>query len=214
MSLRRAVFAAAGAAAAGALLISGGATYAAWSDSAESESTTITAGDLKAEISQSVPTDVPVGTNPSIYPSSGSKGIIPGVQAQRWAYTITNTEESAVPATGTLDITGSPSNADDYAAMRPYLRASTTIDGTKNDIPTSAFTSGGFSHSVVLGKKLRPGDSVKITLDLSMPATVTDSASKKVDVAMELINRRSANLDVQSIFTMKNSVRLKQADPR
>jgi alternate signal-mediated exported protein len=214
MSLRRAVLSAAAAAAAGVLLIGGGATYAAWSDSTESESTTITAGDLKADISQVGPSDVTYGSNPSIYPSKDSKGIIPGVQSQQWTYTVTNTKESAVPATGTLEITGSPSNADDYTAMRPYLRASTTIDGTKKDIPTSAFTSGGFSHSVDLGKTLKPSDSVKITLDLSMPATVTDGTGKKIDVAVELINRRSANLDVQSIFTMKNLVRLKQADAR
>ncbi|WP_423058394.1 SipW-dependent-type signal peptide-containing protein [Brevibacterium linens] len=212
MSLRRAVFAAAAAAAAGALLIGGGATYAAWSDSAESETTKVTAGTLEADITQSGPTDVSIGTNPSIYPTSGSKGIIPGVQSQRWTYTVTNSNESATSATGTLDITGSPSNADDYAAMRPYLRASTSIDGTKKDISTSSFTSTGFSHSVDLGKILKPNGSVKVTLELSMPATATNSAGKKVDVAVELLNRRSANLQVQSVFTMKNSVQLKQSD--
>ena len=62
-----------------------------------------------------------------------------------------------------------------------------------------------------LGKTLKPGDSLDIILDLSMPATATNSAGKKVDVAVELLNRRSANLDVQSIFTMKNSAQLKQA---
>ncbi|UZD62180.1 SipW-dependent-type signal peptide-containing protein [Brevibacterium sp. JSBI002] len=211
MSLRRAVFAAAAAAAAGALLIGGGATYAAWSDSAESETAKISAGSLEADISQSGPSDVSYGTNPSIYPSSGSKGIIPGVQAQRWTYTITNSTKSATAAVGTVDIVGSPSNDDDYAAMRSYLRASATIDGTKKVIPSSAFGSSGFSHKIDLGKTLKPGGTATFTLDLSMPATSTNSAGKKVDVAVELLNRRSASLDVQSIFTMRNSLQLKQA---
>ncbi|WP_167854340.1 SipW-dependent-type signal peptide-containing protein [Brevibacterium sp. S111] len=211
MSLRRAVFAAAVSAAAGALLIGGGVTYAAWSDSAESESTTVQAGTLTATIAQKGPTNESTGSNPSIVVTSGSNGIIPGAQAQRWTYTVTNSANSATAATGTLDIAGTPSSTDDYAVMRPYLRASTTINGTKKNIPDSAFSSSGFSYSVDLGKTLKPGDSLDIILDLSMPATATNSAGKKVDVAVELLNRRSANLDVQSIFTMKNSAQLKQA---
>ena len=202
MSLRRAVFAGAAAAAAGALLIGGGATYAAWSDSAESESSTVTAGTLTAGIVQNGPTNVS---------TTGSKGLIPGVQAQRWTYTVTNSAKSATAAVGTVDIVGSPSNDNDYAAMRPYLRASTTVDGTKKDIPNSAFTSSGFSHKIDLGKTLKPGDAATVPLDLSIPATATNSAGKKVDLAVELLNRRSANLDVQSIFTMRNSLQLKQA---
>jgi alternate signal-mediated exported protein len=211
MSLRRAVFAAAAAAAAGALLIGGGATYAAWSDSAESESSTVTAGTLTAGIAQSGPANVSTGSNPNIVVPTGSKGIIPGVQAQRWTYTVTNSTKSATSAVGTVEVVGLPSNADDYAAMRSYLRASATVDGTKKDIPSSAFTSSGFSHKIDLGKTLKPGGTATLTLDLSMPATATNSAGKKVDVAVELLNRRSASLDVQSIFTMKNSLQLKQA---
>ena len=211
MSFRRAVFAAAAAAAAGALLIGGGATYAAWSDSAESESSTVTAGTLTAGIAQNGPTNVSTGSNPNIIVPTGSKGLIPGVQAQRWTYTVTNSAKSATAAVGALDIVGSPSNADDYAAMRTYLRASATIDGTKKDIPNSAFSSSGFSHKIDLGKTLKPGDAATVTLDLSIPATATNSAGKKVDLAVELLNRRSANLDVQSIFTMRNSLQLKQA---
>ena len=90
MSLRRAVFAAAAAAAAGALLIGGGATYAAWSDSTESETTKVRAGTLEAEIAQSGPTSASTGSNPNIVVPAGSKGIIPGVQAQRWTYTVSN----------------------------------------------------------------------------------------------------------------------------
>lgn len=211
MSLRRAVFAAAAAAAAGAMLIGGGATYAAWSDSAESESSTITAGTLTASIAQNGPTSVSTGSKPNIVVPAGSKGIIPGVQAQRWTYTVTNSTKSATAAVGTLDIAGTPSSADDYAAVRSYLRASASIDGTKTDIPSSAFTSSGFSHKVDLGKTLKPGGTATVTLDLSMPASATNSAGKTVDVAVELLNRRSASLDVQSIFTMRNSLQLKQA---
>ncbi|MGO2863618.1 MAG: SipW-dependent-type signal peptide-containing protein, partial [Brevibacterium sp.] len=58
MSARRAVFAAAAAAVAGALLLGGNVTYAAWSDSANSETTTITAGTLEAEIKLTGPSSV------------------------------------------------------------------------------------------------------------------------------------------------------------
>lgn len=211
MSLRRAVFAAAAAAAAGVLLIGGGATYAAWSDSAESESSTITAGTLTASIKLEGQSNLKTGTNPSIVPTSGSKGIIPGVQAQRWTYTVTNSAKSAAAATVVLEISGAPANSDAYAAMRPYLRASTTVEGTKKDVPNSAFGSTGFSHSVDVGKTLSPNSSVTIMLDLSIPATVTDSSGNKVDVARELLNRRSATLDFQPVFTMKNSALLRQA---
>lgn len=211
MSFRRAVFAAAAAAAAGALLIGGGATYAAWSASTESETTKVRAGTLEAEIAQSGPTSVSTGSNPNIVVPAGSKGIIPGVQAQRWTYTVSNSTESATAAVGTLDIAGTPSSADDYAAVRTYLRASATVNGTKKDIPSSAFTTSGFTHKVDLGKTLKPGGTATVTLNLSMPATATNSAGKKVDVAVELLNRRSASLDVQSIFTMRNSLQLKQA---
>src|SRR5699024_10652272 len=109
MSLRRAVFAAAAAAAAGALLIGGGATYAEWSDSAESESSTVTAGTLTAGIAQSGPANVSTGSNPNIVVPTGSKGIIPGVQAQRWTYTVTNSTKSATSAVGTVEVVGLPS---------------------------------------------------------------------------------------------------------
>lgn len=213
MSLRRAVLSAAAAAAAGALLIGGGATYAAWSDSTESESTTITAGDLKAEISQVGPSDVTYGSNPSIYPSKDSQGIIPGVQAQRWSYTVTNLADSATSATSSLEIKGSIAKdaASDYAAIRPYLRATTKV-GSQNamTIPSNKFGDSGFTHSVDLNTTLAPGESVKVELTLSMPATVT-SQGQTVDVARELISRRSANTNVKSVFTMTNSARLVQA---
>lgn len=215
MSLRRAVFAAAAAAAAGVLLIGGGATYAAWSDSTESESTTITAGDLKAEISQVGPSDVTYGSNPSIYPSKDSQGIIPGVQAQRWSYTVTNLADSATSATSSLEIKGSIAKdaASDYAAIRPYLRAATKV-GNKNEtaIPNEKFDVSGFTHSVDLDTTLAPGESVKVQLTVSMPATVT-SQGQTVDVAREVISRRSTNTSVQSVFTMTNSAHLVQAKP-
>lgn len=211
MSVRRAVFAASAAAAAGALLIGSGATYAAWSDSAESETTKIKAGSLTAAIDQQGPTNVKTGDNPSIVVSPGSNGIVPGVQAQRWTYTVTNSAESATAAAGTLDLAGTASNVDDYTAIRPYLRASATVDGTKKNIPNSAFTAAGFTHSVDLSKKLAPGDSATVTVDLSMPATAANSSGKKVNVASELLNRRSPGSGIQPVFTMKNSAQLTQA---
>ena len=211
MSLRRAVLAAAAAAAAGALLIGGGATYAAWSDSTQPESTKITAGDLTAGITQKGPSDFKIGEDPSIVVAPGSRGIIPGAQAQRWTYTVVNSTKSATAATGAIDIAGTPSDVDDYEAVRHYLRASATIDGTTKDVPITAFGKSGFSHSVDLGKKLSPGESATVTLDLSIPATAADPAGKTVDGAAELLNRRSANLQTQNVFEMENSFRLKQA---
>lgn len=212
MSARRAVFAAAAAATAGALLLGGNATYAAWSDSAKSEKTTITAGTLAAEITQSDPASVAMGEGASagIFPGDNSKGIIPGAQGQRWTYTVTNSSKSAVTANVALKINGSVSNVTDYAAIRPYLKATTKVGATTTEIPSSAFTASGFQHTVKLGDKLAPGKKATIELTLSMPATVTNSQGQKVDVAVELIKHRSATTDAQKIFTMENSASLSQ----
>lgn len=211
MPVRRAILVAVAAATAGALLLGGNATYAAWSDSDSSERTTITAGDLRAEIAQTGPSAVKTGTSPGIYPTNGSRGIIPGIQAQRWTYTVTNSSDSDVAAGGTLEIKGSISSAADYAAILPYLRASATVAGNARTIPNSAFTSTGFSHTIALGEPLKPGKTVNVELTISMPATITNSQGKTVDVAVELLKYRSANTSTHQVFTMKNSAKLKQA---
>lgn len=211
MSARRAVLTAVVAATAGALLLGGNATYAAWSDSQRSGQSTITAGDLKVDISQTGPTAVDDGTNTSIYPVTGSRGIIPGEQSQRWTYTVTNSSASAVSADGTLEIAGAVSDPIDYTAVRPYLRASTTIGNTTTDIPNSAFTADGFQYEVDLDTKLQPSKSVTIDLTISMPATITNSQGQNVDVAVELLKHRSANTSTHGIFTMENSANLTQA---
>lgn len=212
MSSRRAVLAAVAAAAASALLLGGNATYAAWSDSKSSQKTTITAGTLKAEIDQAGPTPVTMGEGAStgIYPTKGSKGIIPGVQGQRWTYTVTNSSKSAVAANGVLKINGSVSNAADYTAVRPYLKATAKSGDKTTELPSSAFTAAGLQHTVKLSDKLAPGKKATIELTISMPATVTNSQGQKVDVAVELLKHRSANTDAQKIFTMENSVSLAQ----
>lgn len=211
MSARRAVLTAVVAATAGALLLGGNATYAAWSDSQRSGQSTITAGDLKANnITQIGPTAVKTGTSAGIYPATGSEGIIPGIQAQRWTYTVTNSPDSAVSADGTLEIAGAVSDSTDYTAIRPYLRASTTIGNTTTDIPNSAFTADGFHYEVDLDTTLQPGESVTVDLTISMPASIEISQGENVDVAVELLKHRSANTSAHGIFTMKTSAQLTQ----
>ena len=64
---------------------------------------------------------------------------------------------------------------------------------------------------IALGEPLEPGKTVNVELTVSMPATITNSQGKTVDVAVELLKYRSANTSTHQVFTMKNSAKLKQA---
>lgn len=211
MTSRSAVLTAVAAIAASVVLLGGGVTYAAWSDSASSDTTIVTAGDLTAEITQSGPTSVQRGSTNGVYPSGNSQGIIPGLQAQRWTYTVTNSSDSTVDAEATLRLRGGVRSADDYAAARGYLRGEVTVEGRSSPVPSSSFGSGGLTHDVDLGTRLAPGQSIPVTLTVSMPATVADSQGRTVDVAVALQNRRSASTSAHPLFTMTNTLLLEQS---
>lgn len=211
MTSRSAVLTAVAAAGVAVVLLGGTATYAAWSETVSSDTTSITAGELTAEIAQSGPTSVQTGTTSGVYRSGNSQGIIPGMQAQRWTYTVSNSTDSAVDAEATLRLRGGVRNADDYAAARGYLRGEVSVEGRVSTVPPSSFGSGGLSHDVDLGTQLAPGESVSVTLTVSMPATVTDSQGRTVDVAVTLQNRRSASASSHPLFTMTNTLLLEQA---
>ena len=53
-----------------------------------------------------VVTSVQTGTTSGVYRSGNSQGIIPGMQAQRWTYTVSNSTDSAVDAEATLRLRG------------------------------------------------------------------------------------------------------------
>lgn len=211
MTARISLVAATAAAGLVAVLVGGSATYAAWTATAEGGTATIIAGDLQAEITQSGPTTVRTGSSAGVYPVADSQGIIPGVQAQQWTYSLANVHESATGADATLRLRGDVRDVSDYTAIRPYLRGTVEVEGRELGLPESAFGPAGLDHDVDLGVSLAPGESVSVVLTLSMPASVTDPNGRTIDVAVATQNHRSASTAHQPIFTMTNSVLLHQA---
>lgn len=212
MSFRLSLVVALAAAVLAVLLLGGTATRAAWTDSTGSESTTLTAGNLTAEITQSGPTSVPLGEARGIYPQQGSEGLIPGVQGQQWNYVLSNAPSSAVAADAALRLQGTPQNADEYEALRPFLQASVEVEGQPDPItvPAESFANTGFTYDVDLGARLEPGEDLQVTVTFSVPASVDGSPN----LGATLNNMRSTSTTAQPIFTMANAVYLRQAsDP-
>lgn len=215
MSTRKGLTLAGVAVVAATLLLGGASTYASWTDTASSEATTITAGGLTAVIGQDGPDLVEIGeSGPGVYPEGGSEGLIPGVQGQQWSYTLGNDAGSDVVADAVLLLRGSPYEANEYAALHPYLRATVQVEGQDPiDVPTESFTATGFAFDLDLGTRLQPGETVGATLTVYMPATI-ETADGTTDVGFALRDLRSADTAAHPVLTMENSVYLRQAgDP-
>lgn len=217
MSTRKGLAVAGVAAVAAALLLGGASTYTSWTDTTSSETTKITAGDLTAQIEQEGPASVKIepGPGPGVYPQAGSQGLIPGFQGQQWSYTLANSSNSAVAADAVLLLRGSPDDANEYAAFRPYLRATVQVEGQDPiSVPVESFVEDGFAFDLDVGTRLQPGETVRATLKVYMPATVDSADGSTTDVGFALRDLRSAGTDAHPVFTMENSVYLRQAgDP-
>lgn len=212
MSTRLSVLAVVAAVVLAALLLGGTATRAAWTDSMESEITTLTAGSLSGQISQRGPTSVSLGEVPGVYPQEGSQGLIPGVQSQQWSYVLSNDPSSDVAADATLRLQGTPLNASDYEDLRPFLRATLEIEGQPDPIsvPADSFGSTGFSFDVDLDARLEPGDELQVAVTLFVPASIEGYPN----LAVTLNGLRSTSTAAYPIFTMTNAVYLRQVgDP-
>lgn len=217
MPLSKALLTAGAAAALAALLLGGTATYASWSDSTDSgTTTTIAAGELTAEITQTGPKSVQYGTEATgIYPTAGSEGIIPGIQDQRWTYTLTNTSDSSVAAEATLRLRGEPVTHAGYSNFLGSLHGVVIVDSHEIDIPASAFTEVGLSYDVDLGIRLNPGESSTVEFSLRVPQ-IGWSRSWGItrDLAEGLQNTRSQSVAALPFFAMTNRVFLEQAGTR
>lgn len=198
------------AAAAVVTLIGGPATQASWTDTANSGTTRIQAGTLTGTIGQSGPASFPVGTGSNVHVAQPqtAAGIIPGVQGQSWTYTLTNSPASDAPATAALRLKSS-SVTGDYAALRPYLRATVAIDGAEpTAVPAAAFTPAGLAHTVALPGTLRPGQNRTVSLRVLVP--MTDADGTDIPQALRATRSMSAGTPATA-FTMTNTLELAQA---
>lgn len=214
MSTRKGLTIAGVAVVAAALLLGGASTYASWTDTTSSETTAITAGTLSAGLTQEGPTAVEIDGDPGpgVYPEDESQGMIPGAQGQQWSYTLENDASSDVVADAVLLLRGWPSDANEYGAFRPYLRATIQVDGQEPiEVPTESFTESGFAFDLDLGTRLQPGETVGATLTIYMPATVDSPDGGTTNVGFALRDLRSADTAGHPVLTMENSVYLHQA---
>lgn len=198
------------AAVAAVTLIGGPSTQAHWTGTAGSGTTRIQAGTLTGSINQAGPTTFSVGTGSNVYVTQPqtAAGIIPGVQGQSWTYTLTNSSASATPAAAALQLKSS-SVTGDYAALRPYLQATVTVDGAGTTaVPAAAFTAAGLTHTVDLPGTLRPGQSRTVTLRILVP--MTDTAGTDIPQALRATRSTSASAPA-AVFTMTNALALTQA---
>ena len=85
------------------------------------------------------------------------------------------------------------------------------MEGRVSTVPPSSFGSEDSVTTSTWALSRRPVKSVSVTLTVSMPATVTDSQGRTVDVAVTLQNRRSASASSHPLFTMTNTLLLEQA---
>ena len=120
---------------------------------------------------------------------------------------ITVSIDTDAPATAALRLKSS-SVTGDYAALRPYLRATVAIDGgAPTAVPAAAFTPGGLAHTVALPGTLRPGQNRTVSLRVFVP--MTDAAGTDIPQILRATRSTSAATPATA-FTMTNTLELVQ----
>ena len=168
----------------GALLIGGTGTFAFWRDAATTAGPgTIKLGTLTAGVTGPVITTVPIATIPSYGKvPTGAVGAIPGVQAQRLTYTVTNTGSTRAPARMAVRVlapVGSGATAA-WNAVRATTGFSATVSingGTATTIPAASITATGIDYSVANAGVIQPAASATVAVTISLGTLVPGIAT-------------------------------------
>jgi len=167
---------AAGALLVGMLVINAPGTYALWNDTQAGTAVTIKTGNLSATISAPVVGTAPQAAAPAgVVVRAGSKGMVPGVQAETLTYTVTNTGSDRVPAKVSFVVHGHRDAAATAAwtAIQPRLTVSMSVTGSGSQaLPTAGITATDAPlANVTSAVVIQPGATANIVFTFSLPAS-------------------------------------------
>ncbi|MFZ4893065.1 hypothetical protein ACL9RL_01295 [Plantibacter sp. Mn2098] len=211
---KRPLVVAAAAATVGVLLFSGAMTQASWGGSQNGQATLVTSGSLLGTISAATVAYPTIGGAPpaNIVIRPGSSGMIPGVKAQSFSYTVTNTSQATgatAPASFLADVTltfaSTVTDAAAYAAALPYLSVSSTV--TKGSVSRGVTTTGCVTASGIV---CSPPLSTAVTLLPGESAVVLVTFQLSAAGLAPLNSIRSSTTDVSPIFSFTPTVNLTQ----
>jgi hypothetical protein len=197
--LKHAAVAAVAAAVLGALLLGTPGSFASLNANATGTPVVIMSGTISASVTGPTTGIATTGTAPAgVVIDAGSVGIIPGIQAQTLAYSVTNSSSSASPAaiTSIHVVSASITDATRWAHIQPYLAVTVVVNGgSPVAVPSSAITSTGIDAAIASTVNLQPGATVPVVISFTIPAT-----SGTIDLLRQLQPDRSSGLTIASII--------------